>query len=222
MKLETCEALVYAKLKDLKPYDKNPRKISDVKKRRLAKSLEKKGLYQPLLVWKSKMQVLGGNQRIQIIKEKVAAGEWEIDKIPITYWEGKPAEAAVIVTQDNLNDGEWDYDKLPDYLRQIRDASPDLLEQTGFDMDQLDYIIDLDADTTDFRKKIGNEVEVELDNKTENNLKLVQLKIPKEELGDWELAVIEAKKNGAKTAWDVVRTILDNRLPTSLEVKAES
>ena len=58
----------YRKLDELKPWDKNPRKIDKEGLKRLKKQIKKLGQYKPLIITEDGT-VLGGNMRIQAYEQ---------------------------------------------------------------------------------------------------------------------------------------------------------
>jgi hypothetical protein len=135
--LKTCNSDRYLSVQDLQPYDKNPRKISSDRRASLERSLKELGLYRPLLVLASTNEVIGGNQRFQIIKERVLSGEWECDAVPVTYYEGTREQAAIVAIRDNNNDGTWDYTKLTENVALMKLEDPNSLQLTGFTENEL-------------------------------------------------------------------------------------
>lgn len=199
-------------LADLKPMEKNPRKLNQAGFDYLVKSIEARGVYKPLLVWEKNNEVIGGNQRLMVMKTMVERGEWGITEVPIVYFRGTKKEARLVATDDNNNAGEWDYDLLPSFLKDMTtemDFSIDDLNLTGFTQPELDFIGNLDKSVTDFRKDLDKEPE--LASAKTDGLKTVQLKIPTAQVPEWESAVVEAKANGARTAWEVIKYLIERK-----------
>jgi len=137
------------KLKDLKPFEGNPRKATEKEVQDLNNSLTKFNLADPLVI-NTDNTVIGGNFRLKILKEK---GIEEVDvRVPNRTLTRKEAEELNI--RLNKNSGEWDYDILANF-------DEDLLKETGFKDEELDNIfgleIDDDFDTEkEFEKVVKN------------------------------------------------------------------
>ncbi len=94
-------------VKDLKPYERNPRKITESQFKKLKESIEQDGYHARIKV-NSAFQVVGGHQRLKALKE---LGYDEIKVLvpsrPIT-----DAEFERILLRDNHNNGTFDIDML--------------------------------------------------------------------------------------------------------------
>lgn len=92
---------------DLKPYERNPRKISEVAYSKLVTSLRENGYHQRIIATKD-LRVIGGHQRIRALKEigleKIAILTPDVD-LP-------DAQFQKLLVQDNLPFGEFDADML--------------------------------------------------------------------------------------------------------------
>ena len=92
---------------DLKKWDKNPRKISDVAYANLKAKVIEEGMHQVLTV-DADNTVLSGNQRLQILTELEIPQVWcMFPERPLT-----PEERDKVGIQSNLNDGMWDVEIL--------------------------------------------------------------------------------------------------------------
>lgn len=95
------------KIKDLKPYSKNPRQLSENDYTHLKMSLDKFGLIdKPICTIEG--LIIGGHQRIKILKKQgVKQVEcWVPDR------ELTPKEIEEANIRLNKNQGEWDFDVL--------------------------------------------------------------------------------------------------------------
>lgn len=163
--------ILHFSLKALQPFAQNPRKIGEDARRRLRKSIQRFGLFKPLLVWQGTDHpegitapiVIGGNQRYLVLSAMAEAGElpMEIDlsqgriridggAIPCIRFPGSWGEARVVALRDNASDGEWDWDSLPGYVEELNTTfqgiegwDPELM---GFDENTLN---DLEALASD-------------------------------------------------------------------------
>jgi len=92
----------YISIDEVKTWDKNPREISPKDFDSLKKKIERWGIWKPFLVWESKKQILGGNQRYKACKELGHREIW------VEYREPKDdAEALEMAIADNESSGEW-------------------------------------------------------------------------------------------------------------------
>jgi len=105
--------IVYKKIAELTPLDKNPRKISDDDFERLRQSVESLPTYfeaRPLLINDESGQLIvyAGNQRLKAAKK---LGLKEIPCIVETLTHDEQDERMI---RDNIANGEWDFDILRD------------------------------------------------------------------------------------------------------------
>lgn len=106
--------LVKRKVKDLRLDFGNPRKIKSKKKKDLAASLETYGDFD-IIVINEQNQVIGGNQRVTILKEKDP--EIVVDcKMLIGYTD---QEQKYVNIKLNTHAGEWVLDELVDWTADI-------------------------------------------------------------------------------------------------------
>jgi len=122
------------KIKDLKLFDGNPRKMSDKQAEQLLESL-KKFNYVELIAIDQNNRVIAGNMRVQALK-KLGRDNEEIEvRVP-----SRPLteeEAREYLLRSNKNTGEWDYDLLANF-------SEEELKNVGFESEELDKIFNLD------------------------------------------------------------------------------
>jgi hypothetical protein len=97
-------------IKDLKEYERNPRRMSKNQFENLVKSLQEDGYHQRLIVNRDGT-IIGGHQRKKALKE---AGFKQGDKIPVLMpdRELEEEEFKRINVRDNLPFGEFDFDML--------------------------------------------------------------------------------------------------------------
>lgn len=125
------------KLADIKPAPYNPRVELTEKDREfkaLSASIEQHGLVQPLIVNIRDGYLIGGHQRLNVLK---AAGETETEAVVVDLDE---AHAKALCLALNKLDGEWDYGILYDIMNELRDAGADTLS-TGFTDREIDDLI---------------------------------------------------------------------------------
>ena len=121
-------------VKDLIPFEKNPRKITDKQAEDLKRSLEKFDLVEiPAIDTDNK--IIAGHQRIKIL-QLLGRNEEEIDvRVPnrkLTEEEFKEYNL-----RSNRNTAEWDYDLLSDF-------DYELLRDVGFDEEEFDEMFEID------------------------------------------------------------------------------
>ena len=97
------------KIKDLKPHPKNPRKLSKHDAEHLQKSIEKFGLIDKPIITKDGI-IIGGHQRIAILKKMGKAGDSVECYVPDREIEQKDIDELCLRLNRNL--GEWDWDIL--------------------------------------------------------------------------------------------------------------
>ena len=122
------------KVKDLKPYPGNPRKMTRAVLEKLKASLLEFGVLEPLII-NSQNEVIGGNQRLKAMKELHIK---ETNVIVVDF--NKKKEKALNIALNKIQ-GSWDYPLLSDMLQEIK-VEPKALELTGFDDKELDQLMD--------------------------------------------------------------------------------
>lgn len=115
-------------LKDLKPYEKNPRYIHDADfealKRSLREDPEMLEIRTIVVSGQDGQTIIGGNQRYHALK---AIGAKEA---PVIISRMSPDKERRFVIRDNVNNGEWDYEILAE------NYSKDELEEMGWEDDR--------------------------------------------------------------------------------------
>ena len=94
-------------LKDLKPYEKNPRRISKEAFAKLKQSIEQDGFHQRILCTPD-LKVIGGHQRIKALQDM----GWKEVQVLTPSRELTEDEYRRLLIRDNLQAGEWDMDEL--------------------------------------------------------------------------------------------------------------
>ncbi|MFH1640467.1 MAG: DNA modification methylase, partial [Candidatus Omnitrophota bacterium] len=106
----------------------------------LAKSLERFNLADPIVINKNNT-IIGGHQRINILKTKVGNNGYEVDcRIPSRKL--TPEEEKELNLRLNKNLGQWDFDLLANF-------DEEMLKDVGFDSKELDKIFQLDEKPED-------------------------------------------------------------------------
>lgn len=131
------------KVKDLVPYELNPRKLSDEQASKLKESLERFNLVEiPAIDTDNK--ILAGHQRIKTML-LLGRGKEEIDvRVPNRKLTKKEFQEYNI--RSNKNTGEWDWGLLSDLDEQI-------LSDIGFSSEELDNIFDIEIAPEQFDLK---------------------------------------------------------------------
>ena len=96
--------LEYVPIDELKPFDKNPRKISDAGLAKIRRSIEQFGFANPILVQKDTNVIIAGHQRLKAAKE---AG---LDQVPVVYldMDDETAKAYNIADNRTAEEAEWE------------------------------------------------------------------------------------------------------------------
>ena len=121
-------------VKDIKYAPYNPRKISNEVLNKLKRSIEEFGYIEPIVVNKRTMHVVGGNQRLKVLRQldikEVQAVIVDLDDVH---------EKALNIALNKIN-GEWDLPLLKDLLLEIDTGEIDT-EITGFDMPEIEELM---------------------------------------------------------------------------------
>lgn len=136
-------------VKDLLPYEKNPRTISEKQIEDLKKSLQKFNLVEIPAVTPDG-RIIAGHQRIKVL-QLLGRGEEEIDvRIPNRKLTEKEYEQYLLTS--NAVTADWDYEKLKSF-------NLDLLIDIGFSEEDLSAIwddhLDVEDDNFDVEKALG-------------------------------------------------------------------
>ena len=115
------------KLKDLKPYENNPRLHSELQIIQIATSIKEFGFINPILA-DEKGMILAGHGRF------LASQRLDLDKVPVVVIDGLDDEqkkALVIADNKIASNSEWDENLLWDQIRELNDK--------GFDISKLAF-----------------------------------------------------------------------------------
>lgn len=114
------------------PY--NPRKISKEMLAKLEKSIKDFGYVEPIVVNKRTMHVVGGNQRLKVLKQM---GIKEVQAVIVDL--DDTHEKALNLALNKIS-GEWDLPLLKDLLLELNTGEIDT-EITGFDMPEIEELM---------------------------------------------------------------------------------
>lgn len=130
-------------IKDLKAHPKNPRRISPEAKKRLREGMEKHGIVQPIIWNKRTGFVVGGHQRLALIREGKEKEEL-LQVAVIDVDEAKELELLIFLNNAG-SQGHYDEDAMIDILANgLVDRSA-----LGFNDAELDYFNKLMAEAVD-------------------------------------------------------------------------
>lgn len=124
------------KITMLKPAEYNPRKDlkpEDEEYQKIKKSITEFGYVAPVIV-NSDMTVIGGHQRLKVLKE---LGYNEVECVVVDL--NKNKEKALNIALNKIS-GEWDDNKLEELLAELKQTDIDI-DITGFSFDEVDEIL---------------------------------------------------------------------------------
>jgi len=128
-------------ISELKPAHYNPRKDlqpNDPEYQAIKRSIEEFGYVDPIIV-NSDYTVIGGHQRLKVLKE---LGQAQIDVVVVDI--PKEKEKALNVALNKIS-GDWDQERLAVLLQEIK--TDGMLEFTGFDDKEFDQLLQRYKDT---------------------------------------------------------------------------
>ncbi len=121
-------------VKDIKYAPYNPRKISDEVLSKLKRSIEEFGYIEPIVVNKRTMHVVGGNQRLKVLRQL------DIKEVQAVIVDLDDTHEKALNIALNKISGEWDLPLLKDLLLEIDTGEIDT-EITGFDMPEIEELM---------------------------------------------------------------------------------
>lgn len=144
------------KVEELKPATYNPRKElkpGDTEFEKLRKSIEEFGYVEPIIVNIRNMTVVGGHQRLGVMKH---LGITEVDCVVVDIDDNK--EKALNVALNKIS-GECDDEKLADLLKELQLSGYDT-SLTGFEIREIDELFsgtvyDVKEDNFDTEQELG-------------------------------------------------------------------
>lgn len=117
-------------IKDLKKYEKNPRKLTKEQFKQLKLSMDRYGLIDKPIV-NLDNEIIGGHQRIEVLKKsKVKEVECWVPDVMLSE-----KEVEELCLRLNRNHGEWDYETLANSYE-----VPDLLDW-GFSIEEMELLL---------------------------------------------------------------------------------
>jgi DNA modification methylase len=121
-------------VKDIKYAPYNPRKISDEVLSKLKRSIEEFGYIEPIIINKRTMHVVGGNQRLKVLRQL------DIKEVQAVIVDLDDTHEKALNIALNKISGEWDLPLLKDLLLEIDTGEIDT-EITGFDMPEIEELM---------------------------------------------------------------------------------
>ncbi len=122
-------------IEQLRPWEGNPRCITDQEMAKLRRSLSQWGLVQPLVVRRADSTIIGGHQRWEAARTLGHA------RVPVVYVDLSEAEAKALNLALNKIQGEWDLPKLGELLAELQEL-PELDETlTDFDGREIESLL---------------------------------------------------------------------------------
>lgn len=150
------------KISDLKPAEYNPRKITKNELDKLKRNIKEFGLVDPLIV-NSDMTVIGGHQRLKVLK----ALKYE-ECLCVVLDIPKDKEKALNLSLNRIT-GEWNDDLLTQLLSELSALENFDMQLTGFDSKEIDELL---ANINTLQEKEENfNIDLELTNITEPKTK---------------------------------------------------
>lgn len=140
---------------DLIPAPYNPRKDiqpGDAEYEKLKRSLEEFGYVEPVIWNVQTGHVVGGHQRLKVLRE---LGETEIDCVIVDLPDAQ--EKALNIALNKISN-DWDKEKLAELLEDLQSTDIDLT-LTGFDVGDIDILLNTDKDDDDEESYYGDERE---------------------------------------------------------------
>lgn len=122
-------------ISNLKLAKYNPRQISDHDITSLVNSIREFGIVEPIVVNKDNT-VIGGHQRL------VACKQLSITKVPVVYVDLSKKKEKILNLALNRIHGDWDMEKLSVVLEELKLGNGDEIGLTGFELGEIDEIID--------------------------------------------------------------------------------
>lgn len=134
------------RIDSLKPAPYNPRKDiqpGDAEYEKLKRSLEEFGYVEPVILNERTGYIVGGHQRLKVLRE---LGVSEIECVIVDLPEER--EKALNIALNKINN-DWDKEKLSKLLEDLQDIDDIDITLTGFDLDEIDKILDVSEDEDD-------------------------------------------------------------------------
>lgn len=126
--------IVSMDMKELKPADYNPRKITGEEYEKLKRSIEEFGYVDLMILNKTTGNIIGGHQRYKALTE---LGYEKADVVLVEFDETK--EKALNIALNKISGG-WDVERLKDLLLELDVGEVDV-ELSGFDLSEIENMM---------------------------------------------------------------------------------
>lgn len=123
---------------DLVPAEYNPRvdlKPGDKEYDKLKRSIEEFGYVEPIIYNKRNNTVVGGHQRLKVLKE---LGYTDIDVVEVDLNDND--EKALNIALNKVS-GDWDNEKLEELLNELNNEADFDISLTGFEEDEIEELL---------------------------------------------------------------------------------
>jgi len=150
----------YIPISEIVPYSKNPRK-NEKAVEIVSKSISTYGFKVPIILDKDNI-IIAGHTRLQAAKK---LGLQEVPIIRADELSEKQIKAFRIMENKSQEYSDWDEDKLIEELTDLEKMDEDILDLTGFNFDELNYLLDIKNLQTETIFAEGAEDKIELENK---------------------------------------------------------
>lgn len=151
----------------IKPYFKNAKKHPEVQIEQIAKSIQKFGFNQPIVV-DTNFIIIVGHGRLE------AAKLLELTEVPVYMIDIPEAEARAYRLADNkLNESDWDMDLVYDELKQLEKIDINIVPLTGFDICKVEVMLE-DADG---KGDVDENYSDELQDETKTHCVTIEIKL---------------------------------------------
>lgn len=134
----------YSLLRELKPYGNNARTHSRAQIKQIAKSIEKFGFNNPVLIDDDK-QIIAGHGRVEAAK---TLGIHAVPTVRLSHLSDADKRAYILADNKLAQKAGWDREILAIELQALVDLDF-AIELTGFDMGEVDIILDDAAESKD-------------------------------------------------------------------------
>ena len=126
-------AAVWTEIAALKPWVRNPKKITDADVRRVVQSIRRFGFGAPIVARKADREVMAGHARL------LAAQELGLRRVPVRYLDLDPADAHLYALADNklAEFSEWEDEEVAEILSEYSEEDARI---AGFDEKELDKL----------------------------------------------------------------------------------
>lgn len=127
-------------------HPRNPRTIKPERLELLKKSIQEKGFYQPILIWKKGGIILSGNHRYIAVNELISEGfefvthDGKKNMLPVVVEDVSDAMAMAILFESNNTYADWIEEKLRVALETAEELGQDIAS-FGFTTDYVDTLL---------------------------------------------------------------------------------